>query len=452
MMRLVRHGLMFGNLIEVRNEALVGRYNRALKHLIGKETKLTEFHIDICGYSPEIGDELSDELYLNPKGCNQQFILLTTEQKRAPLLSSKFSTSRDIIRDFIDDNEEELFALTAREAVTGELINSVFEVTEPKDLLRINQITIEADTVTEHVAFAKTLQDKINGFMNREDAWWDDVLIADMIEIAKTTGDITRNPIALRPETYEVGNYYTAHFDGMYVFRDVKKPTIIAKTEMGGLLDQGVDYVFNFSDRREIAEFLYRQNLIELIVTEQNEDDAAIIQQKLDFIVIATAAGQGDNLGKGLGNKVGEISRPQIRAIAREHANVLPPEYHGLREIHEWATHKGRYPSLDPEHPAYFYAFRAKNSKERDLVNMLLAELSPLDFRQMFICHKQLFYDTYRGWPDPKREYVARFLAEEYMVDKVAAREALFGPEPDMDNNVTKKDPYAPRIKVRYKT
>ena len=52
----------------------------------------------------------------------------------------------------------------------------------------------------------------------------------------------------------------------------------------------------------------------------------------------------------------------------------------------------------------------------------------------------------------PKREYVARFLAEEYMIDKVAARESLFGPEPTMDNVVTKKDPYAPRIKVRYKT
>jgi len=370
--------------------------------------------------------------------------LLTTEQKTAPLISSKFSTSRSILKDFIVDNEEELFALTAREAVTGELINSVFEVTEPSDLLRINQITIEADTVTEHVAFAETLQGHINTFMNEQDAWWDDVLIADMIEIAKTTGDITRHPITLTPETYEVGNYYTAHFDGMYVFRDVKKPTVIARRDVGGMMDMGIDYVFKFEDRREIAEFLYRQNLIELIVTEQNEDDAAIIQQKLDFIVIATAAELGDDLG--------DLSRTQIRAIAREYSDKLPEEYHGLREIYDWASHKGRYPSLDPEHPAYFYAFRSKNHKQRELVNMLLSELTPLDFRQMFICHKQAFYDAYLSWADPKRDYVARFLAEEYMVDKVAAREALFGPEPTMENMVTKKDPYAPRIKVRYKT
>ncbi len=444
MMRLVKYGLMFGNLIEVSSEALVNRYNRALNHLIGKETKLTEFHIDICGYSPEIADEFSDKLYLNPKGCNQQFILLTTEQQTAPLLASKFSTSRSILKDFIEDNEEELFALTAREAVTGELINSVFEVNEPADLLRINQITIEADTVTEHVAFAATLQEDINKFMNEDDAWWDDVLIAEMIELGKKTGDITRHPIQLSPKTYEQGNYFTAHFGGMYVFRDLETPAVIAREAIDGLSAMGDFRKFTFKNRRDIAEFLYRQNLIELIVTEQNEDDIAIIQQKLDFIVISTAASLGDDLGS--------LTRQQIRRVARKYASDLPEEYEGLMDIIRWASHKGRYPSLDPEHPAYFYAFRAKSHHDRDLINMLLAELTPLDFRQLFICHKEAFYDAYRKWDDPKRDFVSKFLAEEYMIDKVGARETLFGPEPTMDNIVTKKDPYAPRIKVRYKT
>ena len=63
MMRLVKRGLMFGNLFEVSSSALVGRYNRALEHLTGKTTELTEFHIDISGFSPEIGDELGDLNY-----------------------------------------------------------------------------------------------------------------------------------------------------------------------------------------------------------------------------------------------------------------------------------------------------------------------------------------------------------------------------------------------------
>lgn len=52
MRRLIEKGLMFGNLVEVSSPALVERYRRALRHLTGKDTALTDFHIDISGYAP----------------------------------------------------------------------------------------------------------------------------------------------------------------------------------------------------------------------------------------------------------------------------------------------------------------------------------------------------------------------------------------------------------------
>ena len=128
MQRLIEKGLMFGNLIRVDSPVLVERYNRALKSLTGKQTELDEFHIDISGYSPEVGAELDDQLYLNHQGVNRQFILLTTEQATAPLLNAKFSTSRGILKQFIENNRAQLFALTARDAVAGELVNSVYSV------------------------------------------------------------------------------------------------------------------------------------------------------------------------------------------------------------------------------------------------------------------------------------------------------------------------------------
>ena len=94
MKRLIERGLMFGNLIPVTAPALVERYNRALHHLTGRRTGLSDFHIDISGFSPEIGEELDDPLYLNRNGVNRQFILLSTDQKSAPLLNASFSTSR----------------------------------------------------------------------------------------------------------------------------------------------------------------------------------------------------------------------------------------------------------------------------------------------------------------------------------------------------------------------
>lgn len=84
---------------------------------------------------------------------------------------------------------------------------------------------------------------------------------------------------------------------------------------------------------------------------------------------------------------------------------------------------------------------------------MLLAELSPLDFRQLFICHKDAFYEAYKTWSDPKREYVSKFLEEEYVIDKVGAREELFGPEPAMQDRSEKLrvDPWGSSINNRWK-
>src|SRR6056297_2472773 len=135
MNRLIRTGLMFGNLIHVGSPALVERYNRALEHLTGRTTALIDFYIDISGYSPEVGHELDDHHYLNHAGVNRQFILLTTQQKTAPLLEASFSTSRGILRQFIEANEAALFALTARDAVAGELVNTVYDVSAPARLL-----------------------------------------------------------------------------------------------------------------------------------------------------------------------------------------------------------------------------------------------------------------------------------------------------------------------------
>ena len=436
MMRLLKHGLIFGNLVEVSSPALVGRYNRALEHLIGKQTKLTEFHIDISGYSPEIGEEFGDDLYLNPNGCNRQFILLTTDQKTAPLLNAQFSTSRSILRNFIYENEEELFALTAREAVAGEMMNSVYQVTSPADLFQINQVDIEADTIQSHIAEAETLQTYIDKFMSNDDAWWDDVLIAKMIELAKRTGNIQRNPIKLKAKSYTQGNYFTEHFGGIYVFRDVKTPTVIAREYSDGLKDLPVKNILTFEDRSGIAQFLNNLGLAEPIVSAGNNTAAAIIKQKIDFVIISTAASLGDGLG--------DLTRQQVRQVGRQYAEQMPPEFHGLMQIWRWAKLDGAAPNLNSEHPAFFYALRAAQHADRDLVNMLLAELSPLDFRQLFICHKTAFYGAYRNWSEAKRDYVARFLADEYAIDKVGARETLFGPEPAMEEEDVYEGPWTP--------
>ena len=424
MIHLISRGLMFGNLIHIASPALIERYNRALKHLTGKTTGLAEFHIDISGYSPEIGDELQDHAYLNHAGVNRQFILLTTDQKTAPLLETKFSTSRDILRRFIDANEPQLFALTAKDAVAGELVNSVYSVDTPARLFDIRKVQIEADTTSGTVAQAQALAAKIDRFLREEDAWFDDVLIADMIGAAKHTGDVTRNPVALDLMEFEQRNFWTAHFGGLFVFQGMDHPAVIssgAKEDLGKL---PIKYTFDLQDRNQIAKFLDYNDLVEPIVKARGIDAAAILRQKMDFIVVDTAGDAGLDLTG--------ATRRDIRALARTHARDLPQEFHELAKLVRWAEEGGSWPKITSDHPAYFYTLRSADHADRDLVNMLLAQLSTKDVRQLFICHKDLFYQMYRTWPEAKKSYVADFLEREYQVDKAGARAALFGHEPDM--------------------
>lgn len=425
MKRLIEKGLMFGNLIEVSSPQLVTRYNRALKHLIGKETSLTDFHIDLSGYSPEIGDEFDDDYYLNPNGANRQFILLSTQQKEAPLLNIRFSTSRSILTQFIEKNEAQLFALTARDAVAGELQGSVYAVDTPAQLFDYRQVTVEADTIGGHVADAGKLAALIEKFRREPDGWRDEALIAEMIGLAKKTGDVTRVPIHLPAMTFEAANLWTSLFGGVYVFRDVKFPAAIARQPVGTLGKLPIAQVMDFSHRNHIADWLERNQLVEPIVQARGADAGAILRQKMDFILL-DAADQ-------LGIEVGDGRRTELRKVAYRLGSALPDEFNGLAAMLRWVEGAGAWPRISSEHPAYFYTLRARAGRDRDLVNMLLSELSPMDVRQMFITHKERFYEAYATWSPGKQAHVADFLAREYQVDREGAREALFGPEPRMD-------------------
>ncbi len=429
MKRLIEKGLMFGNLIRVNSPVLIERYNRALASLTNKQTNLTDFHIDISGYSPEIGDELDDHLYLNHRGVNRQFILLTTEQKTAPLLNSKFSSARGILKQFISENESKLFALTARDAVAGELVTSVYSASKAADLFNMRKIKVEADTTEGTVRIARKLGDMINEFKTEPDAWFDDVLISKMIGLAKETGDVTRNPIVLPEMEFDQQNFWTAHFGGIYVFRNAEHPAAISVKSKEDIGELPIAYTFDFSDRAMIAKFLELNDLVEPVTHATGIDAAAILRQKMDFIVARVAAEMGEDLSG--------ASRRNLRVLGRRYSDKLPAEWQGLAALVRWAEEDGPWPRITSDHPAYFYTLRAKDHADADLVNQLLSELSPMDVRQLFICHKQAFYDAYESWPDEKRAYVAEFLDREYQVDKAGTRKALFGHEASMEEPQT---------------
>lgn len=434
MRRLIDRGLMFGNMVAVDNPVWVARYNRALKRLTGRESSLSDFYIDISGFSPEVALDLEDPLYLNPHGVNRQFILLTPDQKHAPLLDAKFSFSRVVLRDFIDVNEAQLFALTARDGVAGEMDNAVIDLSHPRNLTQIKRIGIEADTTEDALLKASVLSEKVDEFFNRPDGWHDDVLIAQMINLAQTTGDVTRNPIALKRTDVQVDSFWTSHFGGAFFLR-YSGDLVIVANDPSQFPDMGKTRVIGMSDHGEIASYLFQHDLVEAVLPKRGAARAFIVQDKMDMIVAYAAAMRGHS-------PIPQDSR-DLRRLGRQMAHDLPRAYTGLAGLLRWATQGGEWPRITTDDPAYFYSLRSKPGDHAGLVNRLIAALTPMDMRQLFICHKEAFYSAYARWPDPLRSYIAELLADEYMSDKPSLRATLFGPTGD-----TSQDDIAARVKA----
>lgn len=426
MLRLIERGLMYGNLVEVSSPTQVKRYNAALEKLTGRRTALESFHIDLSGFSPEIGDEFGDETYLNPNGCNRQFILLTLAQSTCPLVGAKFSTSRAILKQFIEDNRDVLFALTARDAVMGELVNSVYRIESPADLLTIRSIRVEANTPRGLVSDAENLILQAKEFLESDSAWWDEDVVEEMVALAERVGDVSRHPLTPTETSYRKGNFFTSHLGGLYVFRDVRTPALIycdadfdpATTDMTAI---------SIQDAKALAEFLRDNRLVENVFDARGLDERALLRQRLDFILVDHLASNGTS------GDLDKLTRDDLRSAVHRHLDALPEEFHQIATTLRAIDQEGARPPLQPEETAYFYHLRSASHIDRDLVNHLLAHVTPLDVRQLFICNKDRFYLHYREWGDAKRAYVAEFLAKEYAIDKRGVRDALYGPEPGMD-------------------
>jgi hypothetical protein len=420
---LAAKGLRYGQLIEVRNRAMRERYNRALEHLTGQTTALSAFHIDLSGFSPQVAEELGNPLYLNPHGVNKKFILLTTGQARLPALDTQFTSSATILKRFIADNREPLFALSTRDVVYGELQNSTYKIDSLADLLSINRIRVEVHTTKDIVAKAGELKALIARFREDDDAWHDEATLTTMVDLAKVTGDIRRHPVIPTKTEYAQPNYFANHFGGVYVFLDTKPPTLISlDPDFEARLSSGrpvVDHIA-LSDRSEVARFLADRKLI-AFVGEGMADPAALLREKAGFVAY-DALSRAGAIDAAL-----PFDDEAFKRLIYDRYDAMPQEFRSLNDAVKALENdpQARLGTMPPD--AFFYLVRSTNHADRELVNHLLAHFTPFDFRQSYICNRALFERQYAEWPPEKQAVVADYLGRHYAGDEAAVEDRLYG-------------------------
>ena len=195
MKRLLEAELIYGRLLPIAEPHLVERYNKALDGFGIRRTALDSFRIDMTGFSPEIADELGDKDYLDPNRVNRRFVIMTPEQVNLPVVHTSFSNTAALMHEFFSANARAINAITIRDALFGEIEDSVSVVDDIDDLLSINEVRFRVLSAEDMLGKAGELRTLVDRLKTVPNAWQDDAMLNRMVELAKQTGDIRQNAL-----------------------------------------------------------------------------------------------------------------------------------------------------------------------------------------------------------------------------------------------------------------
>lgn len=432
MKRLLEAELIYGRLLPVDEPHLVERYNKALDGFGIRRTALTRFRIDMTGFSPEIADELGDRDYLDPNRVNRRFIIMTPEQVNLPVVHTSFSNTAALMHEFFSANARAINAITIRDALYGEIEDSVSVVNDIDDLLSINEVRFRVLSAEDMLGKAAELRGLVDRLKTVPNAWSDDAMLNRMVDLAKQTGDIRQNALVPDQLVFRHEAYWANHFGGVYVFLDDKTTTVICDPSVPGFRRSRpwqVSYIA-LDDHKRIFDFLASTKRLELpraswvepsglfqhraemtVVGLVNRDDPTADIEKADRIWLQTWMHRNTDL------------------LARD--GIYPFLQEAIRTVN--ATGEIKIAEVDPKR-RFLLVRAAPDHPDQWLVNRLISQMVPYDFVSRFVFDKQGFYAAYEQYSEKFRAYVVATLTRTYLQDKAAFRRKLYGIREDDAN------------------
>jgi hypothetical protein len=432
MKRLLEAELIYGRLLPVDEPHLVERYNKALDGFGIKRTALTSFRIDMTGFSPEIADELGDRDYLDPNRVNRRFVIMTPEQVNLPVVHTSFSNTAALMHEFFSANARAINAITIRDALYGEIEDTVSVVNDIDDLLSINEVRFRVLSAEDMLGKAGELRSLVDRLKTVPNAWADDAMLNRMVELARQTGDIRQNALVPDQLVFRHEAYWANHFGGVYVFLDEKTTTVICDPTVPGFRRSRpwqVSYIA-LDDHKRIFDFLASTKRLELPRASWVEP-SGLFQHRADMTVVGLV-NQGDPTAD-----LEKADRIWLQTWMHRNAELVARDgtYPFLQEAIRTVASTGEIKIADvPPQRRFTLVRAAPEHPDQWLVNRLISQMVPYDFVSRFVFDKQGFYAAYEQYSEKFRAYVVATLTRTYLQDKAAFRRKLFGIREDDAN------------------
>ncbi|MCF3641620.1 hypothetical protein LXM94_16735 [Rhizobium sp. TRM95111] len=432
MKRLLEAELIYGRLLPVDEPHLVERYNKALDGFGIRRTALGSFRIDMTGFSPEIADELGDKDYLDPNRVNRRFVIMTPEQVNLPVVHTSFSNTAALMHEFFSANARAINAITIRDALYGEIEDSVSVINDIDDLLSINEVDFRVLSAEDMLGKAGELRTLVDRLKTVPNAWQDDAMLNRMVELAKQTGDIRQNALVPDKLVFRHEAYWANHFGGIFVFLDDKTTTVICDPSAPGFRRSRpwqVSYIAK-DDHQRIFDFLASTKRLDLPRGSWVEG-SGLLQHRADMTVLGLV-NQSEPT-----TDLAAADRIWLQTWMHRNASLVARDgaYPFLQEALRTIAATGELKMKDVPPPMRFLVVRAApGHPDQWLVNRLVAQLVPHDFVSRFVFDKEGFYAAYEHFSEKFREFVVATLTRTYLKDKQGFRRKLFGIKEDDSN------------------
>ena len=425
MKRLLENKLIFGELLAIDEPHLIERYNKALEGFGLKRVKLERFSIDMTGYSPEVAQALANPEYLDPNGVNRRFIILTPEQETLPVVNTQFSNTEQLMLAFFEKNRREIFAVTIKDVLFGEIEDSVLEVDNIDDLMSIEQVEFKVSTASNLLGQAAELQGMIEKLTKDPDAWQDNGMLNRMVELAKVTGDIRNNDLLPKEVVFRHNAFWTSHFGGVYIFNDKRQIAVIADPKAAGFRRSRpweVAYL-DSNNHAQVYRFLAETRRIDPPRGAWIEK-SGLLEQRARMLVISMMVEEDPEV------RLDGLNNRKLDSWVQAHARQI--EKDGRLALLDYVRRRAASWSnidLSEVRPEHRMLISRANPDHEDwwLANRLISEYLPFDFLTLFVFNKQAFYKAYETWPENYRQFVVETIRDTYFKDKAALRARLYG-------------------------
>lgn len=425
MNRLLENELIYGRLLNVSEPHLVERYNKALAGFGLRPTTLASFDIDMTGFSPQIADELGDKDYLDPNRVNRRFVIMTPDQENLPVVHTSFSNTAGLMHEFFEANARAINAITIKDALYGEIEDSVSTVESLEDLLSINEVRFRVLSAEDVLSKATELRQLVDRLKEDENAWRDDEMLTRMVGLAKLTGDIRQNTLVPDKLVFRHDAFWANHFGGVYIFMDGRNATVICDAAAPGFRRSRpwqVSYI-PITDHAKVYEFLAQTGRIELPRASWVEA-SGLFRHRSDMVLAKLVSEAEPAVDLATADRIWLQTW-----IHRNSATIAKDgTYPFLQEALRTITSTGSI-RLDDVKPEWrFMLIRARpDHADQWLTNRLISQMVPADFVSRFVFDKQGFYGLYERYGEKFREYVVSTLTGTYLKDKKDFRQRFYG-------------------------